>query len=60
MTHEFLLLERAGRLDGDPKDVHVLTLCRGHNNVCTDVHILTPCGGHSNVPKDVHALVPMW
>ena len=44
LTHEFLLLQRAGRLDSDPKDVHVLALY----------------GGHSNIPKDVHALLPMW
>ena len=44
LTHEFLLLQRAGGLDSDPKDVHVLA----------------PYGGHSNIPKDVHALLPMW
>ena len=40
-THEFLLLKRAGGLDSDPKDVHVLAPCGRHNNVHTDVHILS-------------------
>ena len=41
LIHEFLLLQRAGGLDSDPKDVHVLALCGGHNNVHMDVHILS-------------------
>ena len=40
LIHEFLLLQRAGGLDSDPKDVHVLAPCGGHNNVHMDVHIL--------------------
>ena len=41
LTHEFLLLQRAGGLDSDTKDVHVLAPCGGHNNVHMDVHILS-------------------
>ena len=41
LIREFLLLQRAGGLDSDPKDVHVLALCGGHNNVHMDVHILS-------------------